>query len=331
MLKRVKLWIVSQQLHNKNHEFLPQKAKEMFSKINVSDILMIYCHGSPKAGSSGPSLWLKNNRGEISKKSKKKISEVEYSPKQFFDYSSLHGLNENHKLLKLVACDSYDFAKELSSLCSEKYPHLVIVGYKGQVVIGQGSDGRILAGLEPPLVKKENEEKELKEDEYDAWVINDDAFKANESANLVKYDEKVQQIMCKNGAEMGNKSADIAEGKDIPAESAINSVSFSNSTEKILTAIGFKKTASRALADEEKMPRSLHDFPANQSKIIIPRRYSTSSVKDPQPNNTIVNNQTDASLVSYSNALDPNSDAKTAVDRQGDNDIIPVITRRKSF
>ncbi len=341
--KNAKLWVVSQNLYHNEYIFLDKKQQHMFKDVSNNDILMIYCHGSPKNDTEGPYLWLDNFRGDINQKTKKPLPEIAYTPEQFLDFISSHGLDKNHKTLKLVACYSHDFAKELSSLSANLYPNLTVIGFNHQIVIGQGRNGRIIAGLKPPLVYKVKEESELKEDESVTWEINSTLFNANKLSNQKKYDDDNQQKIFKNGIEITKEHKQ--ENADSIDQIQFSKLSISDSTSSIasIPTDKSKETAGRSSISYTDKNSPNDD---NIQELPTQRRHSTSSIanmlnitlinnpstKRTEGTNNINDNKQTHTKLNNENALTPNNqDEKGHVDSAQNDGTILTTARRKSF
>jgi hypothetical protein len=129
----------------------------------------------------------------------------DYTPDKFLEFLISQKLNENLKILKLAACYSNEFAEKLSTICVTAFPQLTVIGYRNQLLIGQGHSGNIIAGLDVPLVKEEKTEAERKEGVPGRWVLNQDKFSLNEENYKTEYDEGRQQIKFRRGVELEEK------------------------------------------------------------------------------------------------------------------------------
>jgi hypothetical protein len=299
-------WADSQR-HN-NYHFLP-KSQPIFASVNEKDILMIYCHGSAATPDDKPVLWLKNfDKEEVEDPKTKVISvpkEFAYTPEKFLEFLKTQKLNPDHKVLKLAACYSDDFAKELSSICEADFPNLTIIGYREQLVLGQGIDGNILTGLATPLVKEDKDEEDREENEPIHWIINEDEFLKNREYFKKLYDEDRQQNKYKGGVKIEEEKPELIEEE----------LSANNSGRQTRSSSRLDHTASRSSIDIES-PRSSTSNIAGLLNLSLREEVNTPNHPNPLPNREI----------------SPVSDSKKPnFDQNANDDIIGNPGRRKSM
>jgi hypothetical protein len=98
--------------------------------IDTDIIIYLFCHGYIE-NTFDPDLAL-----QINLKNPKAI-EIEFSAKDLFKFLKNHGLDKNHKVLKLAACYSERFAQELSDVSKNYFPEMTIAGYYGELIVNQ--------------------------------------------------------------------------------------------------------------------------------------------------------------------------------------------------
>jgi hypothetical protein len=332
-------WVDSQR-HN-NYHFLP-KNKPIFDSVKENDILMIYCHGSPSTPSTVPVLWLKNfNKEPVKDLETNEVTipkELGYTPEKFLEFLISQKLNADHKILKLAACYSDNFAEQLSTACKSTFPYLTVIGYSDQLLLGQGVGGNILAGLKVPLVKQDRDEEDRQGNEPVNWMINEAEFLKNRDSYKRIYDEERQQVKFRGGIK-------LVEDKP---ELNIEQKSSGNSGTQIRSSPRHSHTASRSSVDLSISPQS-DDKIATEN--LGSRRSSTSNIAgllnlslsssgprvDLQASESTINNRVAIRTTHLPNPL-PNraissesADKKANFDQEGKNDIIDIPMRRKTM
>lgn len=268
MNSNAELWVNAQSYNN--IYWLPKKPP-MFLKVQENDILMLYCHGSPNNVSEEPILWLKNLKNETREvpetdkailKSDPKATkviiplDVDYTPTAVLEFLQEQQLNTNHKILKLAACYSENFAKELSLLCENAFPFLTVIGYKDQLILGQGHNAGMLAGLAEPLVMKEDKKRELNEPVN--WLLNEKEFRKNLHHFQTIYAEEKQQIKFRRGLQLVDEKTE--QKIDLPLN---NSASSHSTSARETRSSAHARTASQSYLT-----------PNVRASILRPRRYS---------------------------------------------------------
>jgi hypothetical protein len=234
-------------------------------------------------------LWLKNFNNEskviaetdpeklrINPRAKQTIipREIDYTPDEFLDFLISQKLNANHKMLKLTACYSDEFAKQLSAICERVFPQLTVIGYKDQLLLGQGKDGNILAGLKPPLVK---EEEKPRKGAPGNWVINELKFLEDRDNYRIMFDEDKQQIKFKNGLKLEEQSEQQTEQKHSSATQDNFSSTSNNRATPTRSSPRHHNTASRDSISESILISSQTDAKIS-GESVKPRRDSTSNI-----------------------------------------------------
>jgi hypothetical protein len=118
----------------------------LFKDINSDEVLYLYCHGltgNQNAKLHESKIYMKDFSANSGNK------KADYSAAMLLDFLIKQKLPSDHKVLKIAACYSDKFAKELSQLAKDIYPNMKVYGYKGELVVGKGYRGGNLAGFTP--------------------------------------------------------------------------------------------------------------------------------------------------------------------------------------
>jgi hypothetical protein len=137
--ENVENWVDVRRTWEKDYEQL-DLSKDTFQKVDPKDKLYIHCHGGYNKNKQA--LWIGENEG-------KPVTPIEFSK-----YLKLHKLNSQHEVLKIAACHSDEFARELYDILKTDFPKLTVYGYKGQFKACYGKKGGNLAGLVEPYITK---------------------------------------------------------------------------------------------------------------------------------------------------------------------------------
>jgi hypothetical protein len=126
-------------LRGKNYRSLDLKG---LGDIGTSDVLYIHTHG-----------YIPNKAGEQAVSVTQSRRAERYTAKAFAEFLIKNNLNREHRTLKIAACYTDTFAKELQEALSQRgYRNITVYGYRGEVVLAQGKKGGKLAGLVEPYI-----------------------------------------------------------------------------------------------------------------------------------------------------------------------------------
>jgi hypothetical protein len=164
MKKNCETWVETQRMWKKQYSIISEKdfVNHGFRNVSKNDVLYIHRHGSGRN-----TVYIGHNE--------------EVNAKQFAERLLVGRIPVDTFSLKIAACYSDVFAKELHEELSSQYPDLTIYGYRGQLVLNQGERNGKLAGLNPPFVIKQHDDSWiLNEAEFAKKILNKNSFRAKD-------------------------------------------------------------------------------------------------------------------------------------------------------